>query len=159
MAGRYATNTQVSIDRSKEEIENTLRRYGADQCLSGWDKEKAYIMFRIHDRMVKFTVDLPDKDDEEFTLTPTGRERDESTAFKEWEQACKQRWRALALIIKAKLEAVECGVCDFEEEFLGNIMLPDGRTASDYLKPQLEVAYQKGGMPTMLPWTGKGEKE
>jgi len=25
--------------------------------------------------------------------------------------------------------------------------------------PQLEVAYQKGGMPTMLPWTGKGEKE
>lgn len=30
MAGRYATNTDVSSDRSRAEIESTLRRYGAN---------------------------------------------------------------------------------------------------------------------------------
>ncbi|GAH76128.1 unnamed protein product [marine sediment metagenome] len=59
----------------------------------------------------------------------------------------------LAFIIKAKLEAVELGVRDFEEEFLGNIMLPDSRTVADYLKPELEEAYLKGKMPKMLPWS------
>jgi hypothetical protein len=29
-----------------------------------------------------------------------------------WEQDKRQRWRALALVVKAKLEAVECGDLD-----------------------------------------------
>ena len=150
---KYAKSTKVSIDRSKEEIENTLRRYGATKCLSGWDQQKAYIMFECRKRMVKFELEMPDKNADEFVCTPTGLQRGSDTAFKEWEQACKQRWRALAFIIKAKLEAVELGVRDFEEEFLGNIMLPDSRTVADYLKPELEEAYLKGKMPKMLPWS------
>ena len=46
-----------------------------------------------------------------------------------WEQACRQRWRALLLIIRAKLEAAEAGISTLETEFLANIVLPDGRTA------------------------------
>lgn len=150
---KYAERTGVSIDRSKEEIQGTLLRYGATKYLSGWDQKKAYIMFEFRERMVKFELEMPNKHEEKFVSTPTGRQRDRDTAFKEWEQACKQRWRALAFIIKAKLEAVELGVRDFEEEFMGNIMLPDGKTASDYLKPQIKVAYETGRMPNLLPWS------
>jgi hypothetical protein len=69
-----------------------------------------------------------------------------------WEQACRQRWRALALVVKAKLEAVECGISTFEEEFLAWMMLPDGSTVGDRMLPQLETAYRTGQMPPLLPW-------
>jgi hypothetical protein len=45
--GLYAANTAVGEDRSKAEIERTLRRYGADQFVSGWEKQGAVIMFRM----------------------------------------------------------------------------------------------------------------
>ena len=45
-----------------------------------------------------------------------------------WEQACRQHWRALLLIIRAKSAAVESGITTLESEFLANVLLPDGGT-------------------------------
>ena len=53
---RYAQNTSVSVDKSKAEVEMILSRYGADQFLSGWDRDQAYIGFRLENRMIKFVV-------------------------------------------------------------------------------------------------------
>ena len=150
---RYAENTSVPVDRSKAEIESILQRYGADQFMSGWDQEKAFIAFRMAGRQVKFIVPLPAKDSKEFTHTPGRRNRrDADKQLQAWEQACRQRWRALALVIKAKLEAVETGITGFEDEFLAHIILPDGQTAGEYLKPQIAVAYSTGKMPQLLPY-------
>lgn len=148
---KYAENTQVSTDRSRSEIERTLQRYGADQFIYGWDVDSAIVGFRMNERQVKFHVPLPDKNSEEFTLSETGRERAESTIHKAWEQACRQRWRALALVIKAKLEAVDAGISVFEDEFMANIVLPNGGTVSDFMLPQISKAYEKGTMPKLLP--------
>ena len=149
---KYAEKTIVAVDKSKAEIEKVLARYGAEQFISGWDQEKAFIGFCMNSRAVKFLVPLPSKDSSEFKLTPSGRERKHSEVLKIWEQACRQRWRALTLVIKAKLEAVETGITDFEDEFLAHIVLPDGSTCGDYLKPQLIQAYEKKTMPALLPW-------
>jgi hypothetical protein len=65
----------------------------------------------------------------------------------EYEKATRQRWRALALVIKAKLEAVESGITIFEDEFLAHIVLPDGSTAGDWMRPQIAKAYDKNKMP------------
>ena len=148
----YAENTSVSVDKSKAEIERTLQRYGADQFISGWDKHRAMIGFRMQGRQIKFIIKLPEKDSKEFTHTP-GRKnkRDESKAYSAWEQACRQRWRALALVIKAKLEAVDTGITVFEDEFMAHIVLPDGQTVGEYMRPQIAVAYEKGSMPKLLP--------
>lgn len=73
---------------------------------------------------------------------------------KEWEQACRQKWRALALVVKAKLEAVESGISEFEEEFLAHIVLPDGQTVGRWMQPQIADAYGSGKMPPMLPALG-----
>ncbi len=155
---RFAQNTLVSVDKSKAEIEAILSRYGADQFISGWDQEAAYIGFRIQKRMIKLSISLPSKNDKAFTMTPTGRhKRHPDDVLKAWEQACRQRWRALALVIKAKLEAVECGITSIEDEFLSHIILPDGRTAGAYLIPEIAKAYESGKMPALIPFkTGKG---
>jgi hypothetical protein len=148
---KYAANTEVSSDRSRSEIERTLRRYGATAFAYAWEGSNAQIAFKLADRQVRFRLPLPDPESQEFTLTPTGRERSASAAEDAYEQAVKQRWRALALVIKAKLEAVEAGISTVENEFMANIALPDGRTVSDWLGPQLSAVYAREAMPALLP--------
>lgn len=147
----YAENTSVSTDKSRAEIERTLQKYGADQFMYGWDQEKALVGFRMASRQIKFVLPMPEKTDRRFTKTPTGKVRTEAAAFKEWEQACRQKWRALSLVIKAKLEAVEAGIAIFEDEFMANIVLPNGSTVSQFMLPQITEAYESGSMPKMLP--------
>jgi hypothetical protein len=149
---RYAANTEVSVDKSKAEIERILSRYGADEFIYGWGKSGAMIGFRMNGKFIRFTLPLPDRNDREFTHTEyRGTRRTESAAAQAWEQACRQRWRALALVIKAKLEAVESGITTFEDEFLAHIMLPDGHRVGDFMKPQVEKAYSQGLMPRSFP--------
>jgi hypothetical protein len=149
---QYAADTSVSADASRAEIEKTLQRYGADQFMYGWDENRALVMFRMHGRHIRFVLTMPDKQANRFWFTEAKRiRRSPEAAHKAWEQATRQRWRALALVIKAKLEAVESGITEFEDEFLAQIVLPDGSTVSDFMRPQVERAYAEAVMPSMLP--------
>jgi hypothetical protein len=147
----YAENTTVSVDKSKTEIEQTLNRYGADQFMYGWDQEKAIVGFRMAGRQIKFVLAMPNRKDDQFVKTPTGKPRSDTQSAKEYEQACRQKWRALSLVIKAKLEAVESGISIFDEEFMANIVLPGGTTVGQFMLPQITEAYETGRMPKMLP--------
>jgi hypothetical protein len=146
----YAAGTSVSASASREEIERTLTRYGADQFLYGWQEESAVVGFRMKDRHVKFVLAMPRKDERRFTHHSRGM-RAADAALKEWEQAVRQRWRALALVIKAKLEAVESGISIFEDEFMANIVLPGGETVGEWMRPQIAEAYRIGAAPALLP--------
>lgn len=148
---QYAATTEVPAARSRDEIERTLTRYGAGAFMYGWDGLAVVIGFRLHDRMIRFRLDMPDADDRAFTATANGRARSSSAAQTAYEQATRQRWRALALVIKAKLEAVDAGISEFETEFLGFIVLPDGRTFGEFARPQIAAVYETGQMPAMLP--------
>lgn len=64
------------------------------------------------------------------------------------------RWRALALVIKAKLEAVAAGITTIEDEFLAHTVLPDGQTVGEFMQPQIAIAYERGSMPTTLMLEG-----
>lgn len=160
MTGRFAENTSVSVESSRAEIERTLQRYGASAFMYGWDGDRAVIQFAAHDRRVKFILGLPDKEDPAISTYTSGTKnvqtyrRTDSEIEKRWEQACRQRWRALNLVIKAKLEAVEAGISEFEDEFLAHVVLPDGTTAGEFLRPQVARAYSTGQMPAMLPQLG-----
>jgi hypothetical protein len=148
----YAARTDVSSDRSRAEIERTLRRYGATAFAYGWTDSAATIMFELADRRVRFNLPMPDRNDPQFTRTPgKGLARSAEAAEREWEQAQRQRWRALALVIKAKLEAVEAGITTVEQEFLAHIVLPDGATVGDWVQPQLAIAYEHNTMPALMP--------
>lgn len=148
---RYAANTDVSSERSRNEIEKTLSRYGASGFMYGWHMHNYIVAFEMHGRRIKFVLPLPDKKSKEFTHTPNrGTARSVDEIEKVWEQACRQRWRALALAIKAKLEAVESGITTFEEEFMAHIVLPNGSTIGSWMVPQIETAYKNHRMPPLL---------
>ena len=147
---RYAESTAVPSGRSRAEIESTLRRYGAGQYAYAWDGNRAMIGFAAHGRQVSFNEPLPDPTSKVFTLTATGRARTAAAAKAAYEQAVRQRWRALALVIKAKLEAVDAGITVFEDEFLAHIVLPDGRTVGDTVRPAVAQAYLTGKVPPLL---------
>jgi hypothetical protein len=60
--------------------------------------------------------------------------------------------RALLLVLKAKLEAVASGVSIFDDEFLANIVMPDGKLVATHIRPRLAAAYAQGGeAPALLP--------
>lgn len=151
VVSRYAATTEVSSDRSRAEIEKTLTRYGARQFMYGWDEDHAIIGFVIRGRQVRFVLPLPNRDSKEFTRTPTGRARAATQVREAYEQAVRQRWRALALVIKAKLEAVESGIVSFDAEFLAQLVLPNGQTVGDQVVPAVAGAYETNQMPTLLP--------
>jgi hypothetical protein len=148
---KYAENTQVPSDRSRAEIERTLRRYGATAFAYGWQEGQAQVMFEMASRRIVFRLPMPDPASKDFMLTPTGRDRSASAAEEAYEQAVRQRWRALALVIKAKLEAVEAGISTVEDEFLSHIALPGGRTVGEWLGPQLDAVYARQELPALLP--------
>lgn len=150
----YAAATAVSADRSRAEIEKTLSRYGASSFMYGWDETRALVGFVAHDRQVRFVLPMPERGDKEFTRTPTGRTRTETQAETAYDQAVRARWRALALVVKAKLEAVETGIVGFEQEFLAHLVLPNGQTVGDWVEPQIAEVYASGTMPALMPGIG-----
>jgi hypothetical protein len=146
----YAAGTTVPVEKTKAEIEATLRRYGASAFMHGWDGDRVMLQFRAQDRYIRFLLTMPSPRDKLFTHHSRGP-RSPAEAAKAWEQACRQKWRALALVIKAKLEAVSAGITSFEDEFLANIVLPDGQSVGGFMRPQIASAYEAGTMPAMLP--------
>ena len=159
---RYAATTEVSTGRSKDEIERTLTRYGADQFAYATTPGQAMIGFRLAGRLYRFVLPLPDRNDADFRLTPNRRTaRSEEAASAAWEQACRQRWRALALYIKAVLEAQESGIIKAEDGFLAQAILPSGSTVGQTLEPQLREWNETGRIPELLGGAlaiGNGER-
>jgi hypothetical protein len=69
------------------------------------------------------------------------------------EAATRQRWRALVLVLKAKLEAVASGISTLESEFLAGIVLPNGMTLGQAVLPRLSEAVSSG---RLLPASTEG---
>jgi hypothetical protein len=85
-------------------------------------------------------------------FTPSrGQRRSNAQAEAAYEQAVKARWRALMLVIKAKFEAIETGIVDFDAEFGMHFVLPSGRTVYEEVGPGIAEAYQTGQMVPLLP--------
>lgn len=135
---KFAEKTTVPVEKTRMEIQETLRKYGADQYQSAddWATGKVVIRFRCQKRYVQYSLQMP--------LLKSYR----SAAAHA--QAERSTWRALLRIIQAKLIAIDAGVSTFEEEFLAHVVVPDGRTVAELIRPQLAMAYEKGDMPNGL---------
>lgn len=148
----YARDTTVDSGASRAEIERTLRRFGVTEFGYLASNEMAAIEFRISGRRVRFVLPLPDPADDEFKYTP-GRKlpRTPEKRAEAYEQAVRQRWRALALCIKAKLEAIESQIETLDEAFMAHLVLAGGRTMADAVAPHLEEVIESGALTLSLP--------
>jgi hypothetical protein len=148
----YAKTTSVSVDKSRAEIERTLSRYGASAFAYATSNDKAMIQFQADNRRIMFVLELPNKQERRFTHTRGGKGSSEwypDHQHRLWEQACRQIWRAMALLIKAKLESVDAGITIFENEFMANIIMPGGKTVGDHMRPKIEEAYKTNKLPAL----------
>ena len=148
----YAKDTSVAVSKSEAEIKAVIRRYGATSFASFETSAAAMIAFEMRGRRVVFKLPLPDRASREFTETPSGKwARSEKQAEQAWEQACRSKWRALLLCIKAKLESVEAGIETFDDAFLAHIQMPDGITVGEHVRPTIALAYETNSMQPLLP--------
>jgi hypothetical protein len=127
----YAHKTKVPVQRSRQALEDLLHRRGADGFASGWDAEAHRIEFIRQGVRIRFRLPRSTK------YAAAAREQDD-----------RRRWRALLLVVKAKLEAVDSGISVFEDEFLAHIVDPaTDRTVGEVLVPMI----QAGAKTLLLP--------
>ena len=149
IAGEYASQTTVPVERSFAEIKRTLQRFGATAFGYVEQGDLIGIQFEIIGLRVAMKMRLPDRD--QCRLTSSGRERPETAIDKDHEAACRQRWRTLANAIKAKLAMVDDGLSSVETEFLANIMLPGGETVGERIAPDIHEVVRTGQLPPLIP--------
>ena len=133
MAGKYARSTSVSVERSVQEIKETLCRFGASAFAYVEQETGISIAFKYTNRSVRMDVGYP--------AEPEG-----GTEHKEWAQDRRRRFRSLLLVIKAKLVAVEDEVASFEQEFLPYLVTSDGQTVAEKLTPELDTFIADGNI-------------
>jgi hypothetical protein len=148
---KFAESTTVSVEKSRAEIEKLITRYGATSTAFMNAPGRAIVCFEATGRRIMFELKLPDQTEKRFQRDGRGSTVGPAKRMEKWEQACRQCWRALALVIKAKLEAVETGITSFEDEFLAHIVMPDGQTVATHIKPRIAEAYASGQMLALMP--------
>lgn len=147
----YAATTSVPIAVTKAQIEELVKQHGGTEFATYQGKDFAQIAFTANGRSVRFTLRIPSYRSPEFERTKTGVFRREKAIVEAWNQACRSRWRALMLVIRAKLESVESEIETFEEAFLANIILDDGATVYERALPAIEAHYAGGQAIALLP--------
>lgn len=140
-SGKYAKSTKVSIQRTILEIQKTLMRFGADTFAFIEQRDCTVIGFRCHNRNVRINVNYP--------AEPEG-----SSLKIKWKQGKRQKFRALLLVIKAKLVAVEEGVASFETEFLPYLVTSNGATIAEKIIPELDDFSSSGDMRLLTDGPG-----
>lgn len=149
--GRYASSTDVPVEKSQAELKKLLTRYGADGFMLGERGAQAVVQFVINARVIKFSLEMPDRNSDDFWYSPTRRNpRSDDAAYKAWEQACRQKWRALCLFVRATLEAVEEGVVDFDEAMMPFTMVDGRETFAERYGPELKKWIEGGRAPAHL---------
>lgn len=145
----FAAETSVPVGRSRSELEDLLRKYGADEFASGWQTGKARVQFRIQGRSVRLEVPMPTiKDVPE--KSEGGRRMNLEQREKRLEQLERQRWRAIVLLTKSRLEAVAIGIETIETAFLAGFVTPNGRTVGELLRDQLDKVITEGAKVKLL---------
>lgn len=150
----FARDTSVSVAKSRGELEDLVHRAGGTKFGSMYEDTRAVVLFELGQRRIMFELPLPARD--AFAVRTVRSRRVKATPEQQqhaWEQACRSKWRALCLAIKAKLVSVETGVESFEQAFLAQIVVPhEGRAVrfGQLATKAIAEAYTGGTLPPLL---------
>jgi hypothetical protein len=135
---RYAERTVVPVERSQSEIRSLLTKYGANGFMFGEQEDRALVGFVMRNRQIRFVLPMA-------KAKARGGESERTAAAE-----TRRRWRALLLVLKAKLEAVASGIVEFDREFLAHIVTDGGITIGDRVVPHIQAAIESGRVPNLL---------
>lgn len=132
----YASRTKVPANQTRNEIETMLTKAGATGFIYGSTDGKAMVAFEMAGWRLRFMLPLPVR----------SRSLNENQVAAE----TRRRWRSLLLVLKAKLEAVNSGIVEFQREFLPFIVVRGSETVGDQLVPTLGGIIAAGELPPLL---------
>jgi hypothetical protein len=136
MNRRYAQETTVSIEKSQQELSRVLRAAGADQVVLAWDSAQGTgVRFHMQGRFAQLMVPPPS----EKRMKELKAWRPRWSDLDRLEQEQRRSWRALILLVKAKLEAIAAGITTAEREFMPDLLMDDGRRLEEWALPALET--------------------
>lgn len=136
----FAVETKVPVEKSQAEIRSLVNKAGAESFAFFEERGRIHVAFELQSRRIRFTVAMPARKDNE-------RGADERRRM----QATRSRWRALLLVIKAKLESVEAKIETLEEAFLAHVQMPNGRTVMEEIREPIAIAYKSNLSIPLLP--------
>lgn len=158
MVTEFAENTKVPVEKSKMELDTLLMKHGAANRGVQTDdiNGKAAIAFVLAGLKYRLEIPLP-----RIELLPApgdeprgwrGWSEEDRAAWvrKEWEQSCRSRWRAVLLLVKAKLELVRLKVSTVEKEFFADLVVPGGQTMHAAMSESIQRALVDGTMPVLM---------
>lgn len=158
----YASDTTVSVAKSRGEIEKLLRTWGANQMQWSDDFNEGQVMFRFfwkhgdQEYTARFMLDLPTADAlRETCVHARGGRFLQSKFDKEMERRGMVEHRELALLLKAIFVAVERGIITAEQVFLPFLEGADGVTVSERILPVLSKLLTPRGSKALLAAASK----
>jgi hypothetical protein len=125
MGSNYIRGASITCAASQAEIQSMLGAAGARGFQLAAERGATRIAFSLGDR--QFLLSLP-----------LSASEGTSTAAQE---AARRGWRQLSFLVRAKLDAVACGITTFDEEFLAYMVLPGGATVFQAVKPGMAAAH------------------
>jgi hypothetical protein len=137
---KFAAQTKVSVEKSRRAVEQLLEKYGAEGFGYAWarrlvageggnrvEEEVAVVQFRMKGCQMRLEVPMPE-----------ARTKDATAKLH------RARWRAIFLVVKAKLVAVDSGISSLEEEFLANVVMKNGQTVGEAMLHRLPEVVESG---------------
>jgi hypothetical protein len=143
----YAARTSVAPAKTRTDIEHQLEKRGASQFGFNRDGRLAVIMFTLEGLKVRLELVMPDPEERRFTHTAQGRRRIAGAHAEAYDQEVRRRWRALLLVVKAKLVAVDEGITTLEREFLADVVLETGQTVIEAMRPSINGVKARAMLP------------
>lgn len=150
--------TSVSAAKSQDDIRKVLLKYGVTdnrftECWPSGVSVEFNWLRRGDDKVIRIRMVVsPDRKRMEATRKKYGESKTQAALRRE-DQERRRIYRLLYWRIKTKLEAVEHGIVEFEQEFLADIVLPGGPTVWEEIKPKFD-AYLEGVKRLALPGPG-----
>ena len=133
---KYAAGTNVPVEKSHIAVQKLLKQYGATNSAYGEQEETAAILFTMKGRRYRIQLAYPPLS--QFQHTGQVR-RTQAQAQEAREKEIRRLWRALYMVVKAKLEAAQSGIVTLEQEFLAHTVLGNNQTVGEWIEPQLET--------------------
>lgn len=134
MGSHYAKGTKVPALKTEMEIRTFLESRGADDVgsMKADGGRLAVVTFKRNGLLIRMEMPLTVAGEQQRQpATRTGRAWVDMTVSEaKAQQEARERWRNLLLIIKALFAAVDSGIRTFEEAFLSDVVVPDGKGGS-----------------------------
>ncbi len=141
MTRGYAEGTSVPVERSRAEIDAVLTKSGATSTAILNDDEKNMLAVAFTMKGARFRIELP---------LPTVEDVKRSRRRVDVAQLRRERWRAVLLLLKSKLEIVRMGLYSLEHEFMADMVLPDGTLAHQAFTEAIRRGLGSSDGPKML---------